>query len=603
MQSGMMFAMKKAIVFACSNENHVKIFTPVAGALAEEGFLPLFFTFDGYYAQSASRGTALLPYPWFEVGEGRQNTNWWQLSALVQQEQVVEAEQRLFSLLRDKFISCCVLGNDYGPLEQCTIRQAELLGIRTVRIQDGTNVAPPPLDALARGHALLLGDGGCELNCVWASSIAEGFRTRGISGRLSVSGCPRYDALPQRRPPKEAQSVKTVLVATQCFEKFGLLTLGTELALYDHIIRIVLRRNDTRVILKLHPQTMTPEPYYVLSQTYNGLVSVDTETDSLSLLSQVDALLTITSTIAIEAALMGVPTRRLDSLLAKYSREQFQQYHEEFISQIDSPDFPESLSFEGESREAFIERHIGAQDGKAAKRICEEIKALISGEAEDSTDVSSSVTTIPPDTTVVILAQEAKTTIHAVRSVLRPGKVTREVLLLDPSTQGYLGENIRKAIGDERLRIIPVPNLPPVQALGLAFAEARSEVVLRLDSSCVALPGFVEHHLRALSSEHAGAVTLSCYGWRNQVGIVEQLHTLPNTITLKSLLADPLAANLVLAYGLRKSSWAPASLSPTSSLTEADIFIIASHLGGTESHKEISCLASFLFLSPIKPRN
>ena len=529
----------KAVFFTCSNENQVKLFMPVARQLRQIGYSPVFVSLDNYYRQKASSLLRSLDMEWTELPCSLPASEWWDLAETQREPLLREAWRALDQLFAARRPAVSVVGNDYGAVEQLSIRAAELYAARTVWIQDGI-VHIPPLRPNQRIEPVSLADGGCELVCLWCDRLSNNARNRGIGSEIVTSGNPRYDVLAGQPLYRPHAGPYTVMIAVQCFSKYGLLTVAQEISVYERIARQLLERPDVSVLIKLHPQTAAVDCYQRLAERLGSRVTVISEGDSLAVLEKIDALFTISSTVSIESTAMGIPTRRLMSYVSK-DAEMFAAKDAEFEAQIKSTDFPRSISLESMSRAEFLRMFLRDIDGLATERIASAIKDLADKKV---------IRTEAPLMTMLLESAD-QTPIAAIRSLLRPGSPGVEILFVDRSVQGDHFRRIEDDISDPRVRLMHIPRTSQSAAVRAALGECRTDLVLRFDSGCIALPGMLERFRRAFELRPDAAVLLSSSGWRNRVGVVEQLQILESNQSLNDLLKDPMAHNALLAYGFR----------------------------------------------------
>jgi hypothetical protein len=333
-----------------------------------------------------------------------------------------EAKRRLREFLADIRPSVLVLGNDFGTLEQSLLRVTRSLGVRSLVVQDGV-IGPAQPKALRGRHgsggplfalkwllkvflqrALLgisssrFGHGGTDLVAVTGQYVKDFLIAQGRRAEeVLVVGQPRFDAL-ERRTSRVARPAcarqlnlpedrKVVLFITQAFSTYGYLSEEEEEATVEKILDgLVALGPDVCRVLKLHPQER-PDRYAPLltRRGWNDKVIVTKDVDLPSLLRCSDLVVTVNSTVALEAVILGIPI-----ITVNLSAEgDYFPYAEEGVARgvYDEKDIlpnAHALLYNSEAinavlshRERFLQRHACGADGHAGRRTAQLILSML----------------------------------------------------------------------------------------------------------------------------------------------------------------------------------------------------------------------------------
>jgi len=531
-----------AFLFVCSNGNHVKTLAPVADRLRGERHSVRFFSLDAYYGQGANEVLSSLDFIWAEVPRLVGRGDWFERSAQARHPLTIEALQAIKAIFAAGTPDCVVVANDTGTLEQFFLRTAECYGTRTVLVQDGICRAKP----IGHGQScekIMGGDGSCELLCVWGEGVAGRLANRGVSGRIAVTGNPRYDTLAGCQSRPSPNQPPTVVLAGQCYAKYGSLSADKEYTIYERILRLLAHRDDIHTIFKLHPQ-QDPTRYLALRELLDDRVEVLQDVDSIALLKRADALLSIRSTISLEAILMDVPMVMLH-LLGGEIHPDFEgvpfivESEGAFLHLLSAPDFPNNLRLEPKIREAFIRKTVYALDGKASARVAEAIMGLMK-----RPDITQQV----PQISVLMVLRTSKVNPTAsVRSVLRSSTIPLEVVVVDQTPDGAIGRGLKNIVRDERLSILHEPQSTLGAALNKGLSACRGEIVARLEPGCIALPRWAERLNAASVVNPHPAFVVSWHILCDDFGNFRSISTLPSDARLLWEIQNPLPAP-VYAY-------------------------------------------------------
>ena len=539
----------KLILFACSNENQVRIFEPVARAFERRGCRILFISFDSYYAQKASSLLNNLGLEFLELPSIDRVSQWWSLSVQEQLPYLQRAFAEVERLFTTQKPSVAIVGNDYGVLEQMFIRMAEAYNCRTVRIQDGIQT----FERFAVGQQMspvLLGDGGCELYCLWSDALVDNARARGIGASFCASSNPRYDSLYGWQRERSKKDRIKVLVATQCFSKYNEMTLGAEVSMYERIIRQLFVRHDVDCILKLHPQSNTAECYENLVEEFgSSKLNILSQGDSIEVLKQIDAVIAVSSTICVESLAMNIPSRRLLSWMDKSSKAQqrFIKKDNEFRAQIAALDFPCSLTLEEGSREDFMREFLNPIDGKASERVVDAVFEL-----SNACRTQTAVISDEPEFSIILESAEWKNA-TVIYSLLRQLNTSFEILAADRSESGIAAKQIQTSIVDTRLQMLHLPKYSQSASILEMINKCKGKTILRLDTNVIALPGLLNSAKEGFELNPEAKILFFSYSQRNSFGHAVQHCFIPNGLSLRQIMSSALAVNLTKVYAVRNN--------------------------------------------------
>lgn len=403
-------------LFVCSNQTHVRMFTPVARALEREGRVaPHWVALDRYYSQEAERALrehgwahyALLPRPKGASGTPWEGTAWTRMQILRQGRRAVR------TFLHAEQPSVVVLGNDMGSLERLFIAEARQRGIPSLLVQDGViALRPMPAEAVslhvrvvrAALNALGMrlpdskpyGQNGADRIAVMGSAVAEWLATQGVpKERIVVTGQPRYDSLCALREgttlPTGLDSLhlperdKIILFCSQPYLRYNVCDEAKARSIWRTVIDGVKWLGaGHHLVAKLHPAEDLEWTRRWLGTDLPSEWTLTRDADVLSLLARADALVTLISSTALEAICLGKPVVLLDlgimpepvpyseagaALRARSAEELVQRLREALHDGATRQRL-------AEAREAFLLAYAGPLDGQASLRVAREVRAL-----------------------------------------------------------------------------------------------------------------------------------------------------------------------------------------------------------------------------------
>jgi len=407
--------MKRTVLFVCSNQNHVRIFTPVARLLIQrEGISAGWVALDPYYrhdAEAALRENSWtdflpLPRPPGASGTPWEGGPWARVQVLLQGRKAVR------TLVRDVQPSAIVLGNDMGPLERLFIREGQARGVPSLLVQDGVialrkeegALRPPAHRRLARMAMTPLGlrlhdpkpygQNGADRIAVMGPAAARWLQSQGVAReQIAVTGLPTYDRLYAMQTgvlqPESLDALnlpengKIVLFSSQPYLRYNMCSEVTALRIWRMVVEGVRGLGaGHHLVAKLHPSEDLEFTRRWLGDDFPPEWTLTRDADVFSLELRSHALVTVSSTTALEAIYLGKPTVMLEgglgalpipyvesgaALLAKDAAELTVRLREALYALYDGP-VRERLAA---SRQPFVGEYIGDMDGRAAQRVAE----------------------------------------------------------------------------------------------------------------------------------------------------------------------------------------------------------------------------------------
>ena len=207
--------------------------------------------------------------------------------------------------------------------------------------------------------------------CVYGNYTKNVFiDAEGINNKLIVTGSSKYDSLILKRKsriqPKDSDSCKYILFATEYgFE-------GQIRVAMKEVIRFLSLEKNVYLIIKPHPAEKS-DAYHRYSKNCRRVIVKNSDANIDDLLLYADVLITISSTVGINAAILDVPIMllnlsKIDSPYISISSEV--QYLEEIIPKLKQLLYDNKLLQRlAEARKEFVFEHTYIQDGKASERI------------------------------------------------------------------------------------------------------------------------------------------------------------------------------------------------------------------------------------------
>lgn len=234
------------------------------------------------------------------------------------------------------------------------------------------------------------------LNMAVLSPFAkEAYISMGVPAeKIFITGQPRFDLIWQKEFHRER-----ILKELGIPENKGIIVLATQPLLgflwkekdRERLIETVVRAMDKypeeKLVVKLHPNESLKDYQELLTRTKcNNKVVICQNIDLYELLHACDLLMTVHSTVALEAMLLNKPVICLDFS----GRNIFQSFYtesgaatrvrreEELVQAIQEALYnPQARDEQEQNRQRFISKHVYKPDGQASKRVAELIIQLI----------------------------------------------------------------------------------------------------------------------------------------------------------------------------------------------------------------------------------
>lgn len=240
-----------------------------------------------------------------------------------------------------------------------------------------------------------------DVACVAGPASKALFLRNGIpEDAIVVTGQPRYDSFINIGTPKEKNSIlehlgldkgtPVVAVATQPFVEDGLWTAVQRARFLERVVAAVLEASG-QPLIKLHPRETGVAAYRSLLSTLNNVrvPILQDEVDIAIVLTACDALLTVSSTIGLEAMMFGLPviafeegaTGKTDVLgYVQYGAAVGVYSEKELAPSIAAVLFdPRTRAGLAKASERYVYDHAYLQDGLAAARVASVITSRVGG--------------------------------------------------------------------------------------------------------------------------------------------------------------------------------------------------------------------------------
>jgi len=342
--------MAQPVVFVCSNQTHVRMFTPVARHLLQASGLPgirvQWLALDMYYrheAELALRANGWADYRLLPRPERASETPW-EGGRLARVRVLRHGTRAVRAFLREASPGVVVLGNDIGVLERLFIQRGRDLEIPTLLVQDGVialHAEPHEKPAwplrISRGIATRMGwlmpnpksyglNGAFRI-AVMGNAVKRWLVSRGVPPQqIAVSGQPRYDFLHALRQhttrPQGLEELnlpegqKIILFSSQPYVRYNTCSETVARQIWRSVIDGVKALGPGHHLVgKLHPAEDLEWTRQWLGADFPPDWTLTRDADVLSLVSRADALVTVTSTTALEAICLEKPVILLQTAL------------------------------------------------------------------------------------------------------------------------------------------------------------------------------------------------------------------------------------------------------------------------------------------------
>lgn len=530
------------VLHVCNNANQCAVILPIARELRDKYQIESrFLSLDRYYDQSVSQTLAQAEFEFAELPSRHCDGRFYDAIEL-RPAFSWEAAVEVHALFEECSPSLVLLGHDAEMVEQLIVREAERRGIPTARIQDGITgpIAPTTEPGLQSIHVVF--EGCCDLLMTWNDTIRDNLIERSIPGEIATVGDPRTDVLLSWNSEASDQPPYTVLVIGQVWAKHRNMTFQDEVAMYERIISQFLSRGDTKVIFRPHPVQVHQEVFQQFPALFGDKVEVRKDDPLYELLKEVHVVVSVSSTVTVEAAMLGIPTFRLLHLL-ETDPERFTHFENKYLELLGSKEFPNVSYFERMSRDEFVTELAPVFDGKAAERAANRLFELLS--------FQPSATPKHPDVSVILIqgGGDIQGTIH---SILRKQEFSQEILVCDTSAEGSLKPALSDFKDNPFVKYFHRPGSSSGAALNEMIAKAEAEVIARMSQGCIACPEWSQSLYRALLENPESRIALSEYAIRDDIGLLWKTQVLPESLNFEQLAKLETVTLCIQAYAFKK---------------------------------------------------
>lgn len=265
-----------------------------------------------------------------------------------------------------------IVGSEATTVNWGHVLLAKSKGIPILEVQHGifthlTPVLPPISDKCAVG-----GD-----------YYKEIYLKRGAKkDQVVVTGWPKFDSLVAQSKRDLFKNHKKVLFATQPPDlDLNLKTIETIGTCFDHL-------NGMYLIVKPHPAE-DPKAYTKVCALFKSVVLCSNQENTTSLVAAADVLITVSSTVAIEAVLFDKPIVCLnmsndESIYISSGVALNVTKYEDIVPAIEDVLYnDETLEKLSDARKTFSYQHTYHRDGKASKRVADLVISMIEDNRRD----------------------------------------------------------------------------------------------------------------------------------------------------------------------------------------------------------------------------
>lgn len=259
-----------------------------------------------------------------------------------------------------------LVGDERMPRIRTCVLLAKYKKIPVIEIQHGiySNTRPkiPPVS---------------DKICVWGEYSKKSFINYVDSqDQIIVTGCPKFDQLIKKMEDKtlvNRTERKKILFTTQ----YGL--EDTTTLTIEKIIPFLTIEKNTYLIIKPHPAEKK-EQYYKYAKKSPKVVLEEPRANINDLLLEADVLVTISSSVGINAAILDIPIVliNLNNKISPYSSISLEVRDiEEIVPSIKSVLYDKTmLKRMKKARKEFVHEHAYLQDGKSSQRVVDIIMRL-----------------------------------------------------------------------------------------------------------------------------------------------------------------------------------------------------------------------------------
>lgn len=371
------------------------------------GFIAV--SLDAYYDQGATCSLEVENVPMVNALRKWGNTPLWETNRSQKVLFFLSARfeaQRLISYYQPKLV---ILANDIGVIEQAIITTANNIRIPTLLVQDGILQSAPyeendidwsgkkmsKVKQIIRQIAGLnklgvYGLGGCKKFAVMGAYTEKLLRNKGVpANRIVITGQPRFDDLIHQKEVLHINEIarnafagkwdldiskKWFLYVSQPLVRYRRWTKA-EWGYFEEILYegFNMLSSEIQMVLKLHPSDVI-EPYQNLLTRLPSARLVG-EPNISSVLPYVDGAIVYTSTVSLEALILGKPVIHLASI---DSPDHYGLVQSGALTRVTTgvalaEEFKKILSTEPKTTSMNAEKalleHVGPMDGKATERV------------------------------------------------------------------------------------------------------------------------------------------------------------------------------------------------------------------------------------------
>ncbi len=311
------------IGFLIENVNMLRLFQPVAHCLRTRGVLPMAVTTnatrDGVAAGESLRDSEMESVPLPDIGSLDVHLSRLAFTYPSMRRSLMKAGAKLP-------LAGLVVGNDQALVSGAAMDGFLTTGRPVILVQDGVRVDSrhgkdtrlrDRLHLSIRRRLMNLGNasgiyGGRGATAIAAAGedLARRVESRcGAARRPVVTGTPGYDYLRDRLATTCTSGFADGEVPELLFVEQDLEGLSPDrlLAFFRQIVEVVCVRGDTRLVFKLHPRSVFRPSDIEAILPSDRLVVPPAQTPVSDLLRHARAVLTVYSTVGIEAVYRGVP--------------------------------------------------------------------------------------------------------------------------------------------------------------------------------------------------------------------------------------------------------------------------------------------------------
>lgn len=523
---------RKKFVFLVATANQAFHSVEISKLFATNEVECSFITLDNIYGQSGASYLSERSISSLQINECGQVEDWCAMSRTERAPHLEKITQWAHSHLSDPEMAVLFVGYDVGDVEQILIRTAERYGIKTVRYQDGIqNLTRKKPDNPLEGPALYPAmpcEGGCDLYLLWSNALAQEFDEKGLGGLAVPVGSLKHDRLAVIPHYSSRRSENEIVVglAGQPLADYGFAMPQHEIALYEHIMNAVLRRPENRIIFRPHPESKMANSFARVFEHYGERVRIEAKDSLETFLSKIDALVTITSTVAIDAASVGIPAYRLQYLLHETSLELFEVCDRRYSRAFQHTDFPFS-QFEPLAKKSNnqVQAFLNTPDGKAKDRIQQAVSSLPKA---PSRSADHAVT--------AIIDTDGIDPMPTIMSTYRNLGAHDRIFLVDRSSNLFTSRFLAEHPMFSWLEVIEAKGRNPGDALKEAVKKTNTPFLLRITAGTHLFPESFEKLLTSLSTSQPTTEAVSAWFFgRNECEAAEGVVEIPEHLSLENL--------------------------------------------------------------------